>query len=278
MITSLDCYRFYKRVVFLQKNNPFIMRKRLLFIALLGSAFLQAQTAIFNPTMTVSSFNIINAPAAEGVDKIIDGDANTKLLDFDEVDGTGFTVDLGGASNIATSIEITTANDAEGRDPQDYEVLGSNDGVVFTSIATGVIPCISTRFFARTFIFSNSTAYSYYRVNFTDNECNSGEGIIQVAEVQLYEQILGIAEDLLLKNQISIYPNSNNGVFTLGYTGKQTLTEAKIFSSSGKLVQIIDLKYFNNNLEIKLQNIGSGVYFAQILTNNSAIVKKIIVN
>jgi len=254
------------------------MRKKLLFITLLGTAFLQAQTAIFNPTMTVSPFNIINAPAAEGVDKIIDGDANTKLLDFDENDGTGFTVDLGGASKIATSIEITTANDAEGRDPQDFEVLGSNDGVAFTSIATDVIPCVATRFFSRTFSFTNSTAYTYYRINFTDNECNSGEGIIQVAEIQLYEPILGIVEDLLLKNQISIYPNSNDGVFTLGYSGKQTLTEAKIFSSTGKLVQVIDLKYFNNNLEIKLQNIDSGVYFAQILTNNSAIVKKIIVN
>jgi len=254
------------------------MRKKLLFIALLSVAFLQAQTAIFNPTMTVSPFNIINAPANEGVDEIIDGDANTKLLDFDENDGTGFTVDLGGASKIATSIEIITANDAEGRDPQDFEVLGSNDGIAFTSIATDVIPCISTRFFARTYNFTNSTAYSYYRINFTDNECNPGEGIIQVAEVQLYEPILGITEDTLLKNQISIYPNSNNGFFTLGYSGIQNLTEVKIFSSTGKLIQVIDLKHFNNSLEIKLQNISSGVYFAQIKANNSATVKKIIVN
>lgn len=254
------------------------MKKKLLFIALIGTAFLQAQTAIFNPTMTVSPFNIINAPAAEGVDKIIDGDVNTKLLDFDEDDGTGFTVDLGGASKIATSIEITTANDSEGRDPQDFEVLGSNDGVAFTSITTDVIPCVPTRFFTRTFSFTNSIAYSYYRINFTDNECNSGEGIIQIAEVQLYEPILGVTEDLLLKNQISIFPNSNNGVFTLSYSGTQALTEVKIFSSTGKIIQIIDLKHFNNNLEIKLQNISLGIYFAQILTNNSATVKKIIVN
>lgn len=203
------------------------MRKKILFIALLGTAFSQAQTAIFNPTMTVSPFNIINAPAAEGVDKIIDGNVNTKLLDFDENDGTGFTVNLGGASNVATSIEITTANDSEGRDPQDFEVLGSNDGVVFTSITTDVIPCIATRFFARTFNFANSTSYSYYRINFTDNECNSGEGIIQVAEVQLYEPLLGINDHVLMKDQFSVFPNSNNGVFTLNYTGKEKLTTAK---------------------------------------------------
>lgn len=254
------------------------MKKEILFIALLGTAFLQAQTAIFNPTMTVSPFNIVNSPGSEGLDKIIDGNVNTKLLDFDENDGTGFTVNLGGASKIATSIEITTANDAEGRDPQDFEVLGSNDGVVFTSIATDVIPCISTRFFARTFSFTNSTSYSYYRINFTDNECNSGEGIIQVAEVQLFEPNLGINDNLLNKNEFSIFPNSNNGVFTLKYTGKEKLTVAKIISLTGKVIQVIDLKNFKNQLEVNLKNTDSGIYFMQITENNSVIVKKIIVD
>jgi len=254
------------------------MKIKLLFIAVLGTAFLQAQTAIFNPTMTVSSFNIINSPAAEGIDKIIDGNVNTKLLDFDENDGTGFTVNLGGTSKIATSIEITTANDAEGRDPQDFEVLGSNDGVTFTSIATDVIPCVVTRFFTRTFSFTNSIAYSHYRVNFTDNECNSGEGIIQVAEIQLYEPNLGVNDNLLIKKQFSIYPNSNNGIFTLAYSGNHTLTKAKIISLTGKLIKVIDLKNFKNQLEINLKNTDSGIYFMQIRVNNSVVIKKIVVN
>ena len=254
------------------------MRKKLLFIALLGTIFSQAQTAIFNPTMTVTPFNVLNSPGGEGVDKIIDGDVNTKVLDFDETDGTGFIVDLGGASKVATSIEITTANDAEGRDPQDFEVFGSNDGVTFTNIATDVIPCVATRFFSRTFNFTNSTAYAYYRINFTDNECNSGEGIIQVAEVQLYESTLGVNDNLLSKNQFSIYPNSNNGIFTLKYTGKEQLTAAKIISITGKVIEVIDLKTFKNQLEINLQSIGSGIYFMHLSANNSVIIKKVIVN
>jgi len=254
------------------------MRKKLLFIALLGTAYLQAQTAIFSPTMTITPFNVLNTPGAEGVEKIIDGDANTKLLDFDEHDGTGFTVDLGGTSKIATSIEITTANDAEGRDPQDFEVLGSNDGTIFTSIATGAIPCIATRFFARTFNFTNNTAYSHYRINFTDNECNSGEGIIQVAEVQLYEPPLSINDNLLSKNEFSIFPNSNNGIFTLKYTGKEKLTELKVISLTGKVVKVIDLKNFQNQLEVNIQNTGSGIYFMHLSANNTAIIKKVIVN
>jgi len=254
------------------------MRKKLLFISLLSTAFLQAQTAIFNPTMTITPFNVLNTPAAEGVDKIIDGNVNTKLLDFDETDGTGFTVSLGGASKVATSIEITTANDAEGRDPQDFEVLGSNDGVAFTSIATDVIPCIVTRFFARTFNFTNSTAYSYYRINFTDNECNPAEGIIQIAEVQLYEPPLTINDNLLSKNEFSIYPNSNNGIFTLKYTGKEKLIEVKVINLTGKVIQIIDLKNFQNELEVNIQNTSSGIYFMQIVANNSSVIKKIIVN
>lgn len=254
------------------------MKTKLLLLAFVYCACLSAQTPIFNPTMTVTPFNILNSPANEGEDKIIDGDINTKLLDFDETDGTGFTVDLGGASKVATSIEVITANDSEGRDPQDFEVLGSNDGVAFTSIVTDVIPCISTRFFARTFNFTNSTAYSYYRINFTDNECNSGEGIIQVAEVQLYEPVLGVNDNTLSKNEFSIFPNSNNGVFTLSYTGKEKLTEAKVLNLTGKIIKVIDLKSFNKQLTVNLQNVSSGIYFMHLRSNNSIIIKKIIVN
>ena len=76
-------------------------------------------------------------------------------------------VDLLGVARTAIAMEFVTANDAPERDPTNYEIFGSNDGTNFTSIATGTIPCVSTRFFSRTFSFTNTNSYTHYRLNFT---------------------------------------------------------------------------------------------------------------
>ena len=76
-----------------------------------------AQAPIFNPSMVINEYGIVDSPVGEEVDKIIDGDFNTKFLDFELFDGMGFTVDLGGESKTAISIDLTTANDFPVRDP-----------------------------------------------------------------------------------------------------------------------------------------------------------------
>jgi Bacterial lectin/Secretion system C-terminal sorting domain/N-terminal domain of BNR-repeat neuraminidase len=181
------------------------MKHKILFATLLSffSFSLFGQTPIFAPGMTITGFNSVNSPGGEPVTNAIDGTTN-KFLDFDEFDGMGFTVDLGGLSRTATSIEITTANDAPGRDPQTYEVFGSNNGVAFTSIATGAIPCIATRLFARTFTFANATAYTYYRINF-GTRCGT-DSEMQVAEVQLYEP----ATNMVYVSSTAAQPNTSS--------------------------------------------------------------------
>ena len=143
-----------------------------------------AQTPIFTPSMSITEFGSVDSPANEGVGKIIDGTSSTKFLDLTFNDGMGFTVDLGGTPEVASSISITTANDSPNRDPQNYTIYGSNNGTDFIQIATGTIPCITTRFNERTFTFTNIVAYSYYRINFT-TQCGS-DNSIQLSEVQLY--------------------------------------------------------------------------------------------
>ncbi|PTM04758.1 MAG: hypothetical protein DA407_12820, partial [Bacteroidetes bacterium] len=145
--------------------------------------------------MSITEFGSVNSPANEGVDKIIDGSSATKFLDLTFGDGMGFTVNLGGTPETASSISITTANDSPNRDPQNYTVLGSNDGTNFTQIATGAIPCVATRFNERTFIFTNTIAYSYYRINFT-TQCGA-DNSIQLAEVQLYALSPSFSHDVV---------------------------------------------------------------------------------
>jgi hypothetical protein len=165
------------------------MKKKLLFILLFctGVSFTNAQGIFDDSIHTATNFGSVNSPGAEGVQNIIDQNSNTKFLDFNAFDGIGFEVDLLGVSKTAIAMEFVTANDAAERDPTNYEISGSNDGTNYTSIATGSLPCVSTRFFSRTFSFANTNAYTFYRVNFTGT-CGTSS-INQIADVQLFESI-----------------------------------------------------------------------------------------
>ncbi|WP_299117508.1 HYR domain-containing protein [uncultured Winogradskyella sp.] len=165
------------------------MKKKLHFtlLFLFSIAYTFAQ-GIFDDTIhTAVNFGSVNSPGGEAVQNVIDQNSSTKFLDFDAFDGIGFDVDLLGESKTAVAIEIVTANDAPERDPTNYEIFGSNDGTNYTSIATGNIPCVPDRFLSRTFSFTNTTGYTFYRVNFTGT-C-AASTINQIADVQLFETI-----------------------------------------------------------------------------------------
>ena len=158
----------------------------ILFFSLLQFS-IDAQSIFDASIHTAIGFGNVSSPAAEGPDQIIDQDATTKFLDFNIDDGMGFDVDLLGVAKTASSIRIVTANDAPERDPTQYEILGSDDGMTYTSITVGELPCVAERFLPRSFGFVNATAYTYYRVNFSGT-CGTST-ILQVADVQLFETI-----------------------------------------------------------------------------------------
>jgi hypothetical protein len=137
-------------------------------------------------------FGNVDSPPNESPQQVIDQDPETKFLDFMITDGIGFEVDLLGQSFIATSMEIVTANDAPERDPTNYQIWGSNDGVTFDSITSGPVPCVDDRFLARTIAFENTVSHSYYRLEFT-GIC-SPSAINQIADVQLYTAIGSVPE------------------------------------------------------------------------------------
>ncbi|MBV7270513.1 HYR domain-containing protein [Winogradskyella luteola] len=187
------------------------MKKKLRFTLLfsLSIAFTFAQGIFDDSIHTAVGFGSVNSPGGEAVQNVIDQNSSTKFLDFNAFDGIGFEVDLLGESKIAVAIEIVTANDAPERDPTDYEIFGSNNGTDYTSIITGNIPCVPDRFFSRTFSFTNTTGYTFYRVNFTGTCASSS--INQIADVQLYETI-GNAPMITCPSDINV----NNDAGTCG--------------------------------------------------------------
>jgi hypothetical protein len=70
-----------------------------------------------------------NSPGSEGVTNAIDN-ADTKYLNFDIVD-TGLTVTPSVGMTVVSGLSLTSANDAEDRDPTTFLLEGSYDGENF---------------------------------------------------------------------------------------------------------------------------------------------------
>ncbi|MEW5675281.1 T9SS type A sorting domain-containing protein [Flavobacterium enshiense] len=251
------------------------MNKKLLILLGLMPFMSAAQAPIFSSGMTIVAGGASDSPVGEDVQNIIDGSVNTKFLDFDYYDGMEFTVSIGTPA-IATSIEVTTANDAEGRDPMNYEILGSNDGSGFTSIATGSIACDFTRYFTRTFSFSNSVSYTHYRVLFT-NQCSS-ENSLQVSEVQLFGNVLNVEESALNETDFSIYPNPSKGNFNVKQNGIKNIDRVVIVNTVGEIVKEVVNPNQVSDFEIRTENIASGIYFVKVFSGELSNLRKLILN
>jgi len=252
------------------------MKKQLPFFLLLLTISANAQTPIFTPTMTVSGTGSVYSPAAEQVSNITDGNTATKFLDFNYYDGLGFIVNLGGVSKIATSMDVTTADDSPERDPKNFEVFGSNNGTQYTSIATGVITCSTQRFYTRSYTFTNTQGYTYYKLVFK-NQCNTIEQMIQLSEVQLFENPLSTTEFSSAAFDVQLYPNPGSGHFYVSQKGlQQPIDKVTVSDALGKVIKT--LRFENTTTpEINMEGVASGIYFVKIDADQNSILKKLIV-
>lgn len=122
-----------------------------------------------------------NSPGAENIDKIIDNNPDTKYLTFNSTAWIVWKMDRAFA---ATRYTLTSANDDDSRDPRDWTVEGSNDGITWTELDRQTnFPRFPQRKHRITFPITNRTAYTHYRLNVT---ANHGSGIFQLADWILY--------------------------------------------------------------------------------------------
>ena len=113
----------------------------------------------------------------EGIAKIYDDTKNTKWLEGSATSWVQFAYSSG---KIWNRYEIISANDEPTRDPKNWTLQGSNDGSAWTTLSTQSNQTWSDRFVKKTFTFTNTTAYKYYKWNITANNGSDG---IQVAEL-----------------------------------------------------------------------------------------------
>lgn len=131
-----------------------------------------------NASLSVSRDNSGGAEAGEGSLKLVDNDINTKFLQFDYAGDLWCQLAFYEPVAIA-GYSMTSANDADDRDPLNWSLEGSDDGETWVTLDTREGEDFPERFQTRTFLFNNTTPYLLYRLNIT--EVNSGT-LFQLAE------------------------------------------------------------------------------------------------
>ncbi|WP_394759703.1 T9SS type A sorting domain-containing protein [Flavobacterium sp.] len=249
------------------------MKKNYLFLALLASTISFSQTPLLSSTTPITPYLVVNSPVGEEIGKIIDGDINTKFSDTNINDGMGFQVNVSSNPQVAIRIDITLSNNIPNRDPQNFQLLGSNDGIIYTSIYNGIIICGQPRNTVISYSFVNTITYGYYRVNFT-NLCGP-QSTFQVAEVQIYANTLSLSDSVEL-NDFTFFPNPIQNFLTIRNIKKIPLTEIQVSDLTGKIVKSFELNNSNDNQQLDLNNIASGMYIMKIKSNNKIFLKKIL--
>jgi hypothetical protein len=156
-------------------------------------------TAAFNPVQLVNGTNDGDTaagapPANEGVIRVVDG-VGQKDLNFLDLD-SGFVVTPLGSS-VVNGISFWTANDAPERDPASYRLEGSTAGPdgPWTTISEGTLNLPAARNAGGNALlvggnvqvvrFTNTTAYTSYRVVFPTLKDAATANSMQIAEVDL---------------------------------------------------------------------------------------------
>lgn len=88
---------------------------------------------------------------------------------------------------------------------------------------------------------------------------------------------LSTSDNFEKNNSFSVYPNPNNGDFTILFAEYLSNFSVDVVDQSGRLV--FQNKYdnqFDLEQKINLNNIASGIYFVKVSSSNGAMVKKII--
>lgn len=134
-----------------------------------------------------SSIETINgdSPAAEGIENLIDGNANTKFLNLAPQAEVIFTSPK---AYTLVSYKLTSANDAQGRDPSAWTLEASNDNETWQTIDEQSGQTFAERFMVREFeLTDNDQEFKYYRFNFQNSGIDDwGNDIFQLAEMELF--------------------------------------------------------------------------------------------
>ena len=195
--------------------------------------------------------------AGEGVEKLIDGLNTTKYL----TNHSSAWVEFRSNNQwVIKRYSLTSANDNILRDPRNWTLQASNDGMNWVTLDSRSGITFSSRYQELFFdIEDNATAYSYYHINMT---CRSGS-VLQLAEWRLFTET---SSEAGFDAQKFIIQDAGDGYFKI--ISKLSDKVLDIFegmsSGNSKIFQMFDLK--QSSALWKLERTQSGI---KSVTGNS---------
>lgn len=170
-----------------------------------------------------------NTGGGEIASNAADGDKFTKWLVFEP---TGWLRYELSEPVIVKKYALTSANDAPGRDPQNWTIQGSNDGTSWTTLDTRTGESFESRFQTKTYEFANTTAYTFYRLDIT---LNHGEDIVQLADWLISNGDPLPPPGPVMESRLDSGPTSAyNARARVGFTGVQSFRYAGHQTATGR--------------------------------------------
>jgi bacillolysin len=122
---------------------------------------------------------------------------------------------------------------------------------------------------------ANSTIQ--FRFDLGSDGCNGNDGWY-IDEIVVYNcsATLSVSDANYLESGVRIYPNPSNGLFTLKKIKNIDLITAEVFDINGRSIKTIDLTTMQNEKEIDITNVASGVYFMTLTSKDAKSVVKLI--
>ncbi len=100
-----------------------------------------------------------------------------------------------------------------------------------------------------------------------EEDCENGEGS-RIGNFTEEDNSISVAENI----QAHLFPNPNNGNFTLSYDLKQMQeVNIQIIDITGKVVYLNTIDNLNNLVQINIQDLHSGMYFIQLLNKDNLL-------
>ncbi|MHB9025933.1 MAG: alpha-L-fucosidase [Armatimonadota bacterium] len=119
---------------------------------------------------------------AQGAAKAFDGVLATKWFNPAAVTGWLQYQFADGTTWAITQYSLRSAEDVPERDPKDWQLQASNDGVAWVTLDEQREQSFPKRHVVKRYVITNQTAYGYYRVKITANHGAPG---VQLSEIQL---------------------------------------------------------------------------------------------
>ncbi|NQZ06198.1 MAG: discoidin domain-containing protein [Algicola sp.] len=161
----------------------------------------------------------------EGKVQAFDNSVGSKWLTFADTGWISYDFEK---TVTISAYTLTSGNDAAGRDPKNWQLQGSNNGVDWTTIDNRSNESFNARKQTKSYNTSNSQAFSHIRFNVT---ANNGASILQLAELEFIGEAGGDTgggdDKLPLSDSGSLStgswkhygPFSSNGTITATTTG-----------------------------------------------------------